>query len=317
MASAKLKTRLELELAPITRGIESAFALLPAACRPCATHVMAAGGKRLRPFLVVMFARLMGNGDAAVYPLAASMELLHAATLLHDDILDNAQARRGQPAAHTLFGIPATILAGDALLACGNAVVASYRKPALCQAYSEATMRTAAGEIAEMAAVGRPDLALADYLAIAQGKTGCLIAQSCAMGAIFAGAPDAEAELAATFGANLGAAFQIVDDALDFAPFAQTGKPSGSDLREGKPTPPIMFYRRDLPDKAAFDSRFGRFSQAEADAVSAAIAPYAAESLALADQFLDQARAALTAFPDCEEKQILAEMTDYIRNRRS
>lgn len=319
MADSLFRNRLAAEMPHMEAGIAQALAAMPSCSGVCATHVISAGGKRLRPFLAVIFAALTGNRDGAIYKLGASMELLHAATLLHDDILDKAQTRRGKPAAHVKFGLTETILAGDAMLALGNAIVASFNSPELCAAYSEATMRTAEGEIMEMAALGRPDLALPEYMAIAAAKTGCLIAESCALGAIFSGAEAEEIECARRFGANLGLAFQIVDDTLDFAPEEQTGKPRGGDLREGKATPPLMFYRRSLEEsgRARFDAGFGSFSDAETQRIIAAIGPYVAESLALADQCLDEARDALNGFAQNPEKTVLLDMAEYVRNRRS
>ena len=238
MATLLLKARLALELPPINAALNRAARDLPEAVRPVAQHIFDAGGKRLRPLLTVLTARLCGYDNEDIYDLAVTLEMLHAATLLHDDVLDNAATRRGQPAAHTLFEVTPTILAGDALLSHANSMVADYGDPRLCRCFSEATSRTATGEILEIAAQRRVDTSAEAYEEIVRGKTAWLIRAACQMGALRAGAPDALVEAVAAYGENVGMAFQMVDDALDFAPESETGKPTGGDVREGKLTPP-------------------------------------------------------------------------------
>ena len=127
-----LKARLALELPPINKALSRAAEGLPHPVRPIARHIFEAGGKRLRPLLTILMARLLGYDKKDIYDLAVTMEMLHAATLLHDDVLDNADTRRGKPAAHTIFNATSTILAGDAMLAHANALVARCGDPRLC-----------------------------------------------------------------------------------------------------------------------------------------------------------------------------------------
>lgn len=319
MAQSLLKQRLAKELPTINSALENAISALPGPCQPVARHVIAAGGKRLRPFLTLLMARLTGAPGSEVYRLGSTMELLHGATLLHDDILDQAQLRRGQPAAHAIYGPSATILAGDAMLALGNAMIAEFNQAALSNAYSIATMETAAGEILEMSSLRNPQITEDEYIAIVRGKTACLIAESCRLGAIY-GSGDAEiAQIAAAYGENLGIAFQLVDDALDFAPATQTGKPAGGDLREGKLTTPLRLYRASLnaDARAEFDEDFqhGSLSEAGEAKIYANIQPFVARSLGLADTYLHKALACLEPFPVCEELEILQAMPAYIRKR--
>lgn len=318
MASTQLQNRLAKETADIDAALMAELDHLPSPCQPVARHIIAAGGKRLRPFLAVISARMFGYGQNDIYRLGASLEMLHAATLLHDDVLDNADARRSQPAAHILHGASAAILGGDALLALGNAIVASFHNPALSLAYSRATMQTAAGEVLEMASLRDPGLTDSQYLAIVKGKTACLIAQACVMGAIIAKASQEQIQQCEAFGENLGIAFQLVDDALDFAPESQTGKPKGGDLREGKFTPPLRLYRKSLaPDiRAEFDKAFQSGSFPAPETVINAIAAFATPSLALANEPLAKARDALSHLPRNAENAILAEMAEYVRLRR-
>ena len=158
-----LKARLALELPPINKALSRAAEGLPHPVRPIARHIFEAGGKRLRPLLTILMARLLGYDKKDIYDLAVTMEMLHAATLLHDDVLDNADTRRGKPAAHTIFNATSTILAGDAMLAHANALVAQCGDPRLCLCFSEATSRTAAGEILEIAAQHQVETSAEEY----------------------------------------------------------------------------------------------------------------------------------------------------------
>lgn len=320
MAAIALRDWMADEAVKVDAEIDRAILELPPQVQPVAKHILSAGGKRIRPLLTVLFARLQGYEGDEVYRLAASMELLHAATLLHDDILDSAVKRRGQPAAHTLFGVVKTILAGDALLAHGNAIVASFGRPELLECYSRATVETAAGEILEIDMLGNPDWPASSYQAMTAGKTAALIGQACRMGARFGGASRTEAESALAYGAQLGRAFQLVDDVLDFAPETQTGKPAGGDVREGKMTPPLRLYRQSLAeaDRAAFDESFknGTFSDADISQICASVCSLAPEALKEADACLEKARLALTLVPGGKEKGLLNEMVGYVRSRK-
>lgn len=317
----KLKEAIAAELAPINRALADALNELPAPARPVARHIFEAGGKRLRPFLTVRTARLFGHAADDIYRLSITMEMLHAATLLHDDVLDNAARRRGHPAAHTVFPPASAILAGDALLAGANAIVASFGLPALSVAFSRATSETAAGEILEISLLGRVDVSAVEYLEMARGKTGWLLAESCRMGAIFAGADEGAQQDALDYGMNLGLAFQIVDDVLDFAPAEATGKPTGGDAREGKFTPPLRLYRASLKERerAEFDRAFmaGKIDEAQAAKIAAKIRELGIDRKARreAESCLFKAREALSQMPESPEKKILYLMTEYVAGR--
>ena len=146
-----LRTFIEQEQPSINAALAEAAAELPASIMPIAQYAMGNGGKRLRPLLTVLVARLLGYADNDIYSLAAAMEMFHVATLLHDDVMDNAEMRRGSTATHKVFGVTETILAGDALLAKGNQIVAGFGDPRLTAATSDAIAQTANGEILEIA----------------------------------------------------------------------------------------------------------------------------------------------------------------------
>ena len=319
--STALTIRLAAELPAISHALDQAVDALPASVQPVARHVLYAGGKRLRPFLTVLFARLWGYRENDIYLLAAAVEVLHVATLLHDDVLDDAITRRGKPAAHMLFGVVPAILAGDALLAHANRLVAEYGDCRLNACLAEATVRTAAGEIQEINYQRRVDQTTEIYSEIITDKTAWLIRASCEVGALRAGADQNGLDLAAQYGLQLGMAFQLVDDALDFAPPEETGKPSCGDVREGKLTPPLRLYREHLAptERAAFDTDFcsGGLDDAAAQAIGARIRKlgFDAKGRQLADMHLEQARIALHALPDNPERSILEHIIAHVRNR--
>ncbi len=319
---SELKARLAHELPHIEKALAQACAALPASVRPTAEHIFSAGGKRLRPFLTIITARLLGYAEDDIYSLAVTMEMLHAATLLHDDVLDDAVTRRGQAAAHTLFGTASTILAGDALLAAANTLVASFDDVRLCRCFSDATMQTASGEILEIQYMRRVDQDASVYDAIVLGKTAWLLRASCLLGALKASVSQEVLKSVAAYGQALGMAFQLVDDALDFAPEAVTGKPTGGDILEGKLTPPIRLYRAQLAEaeRVRFDAAFtqGTFTKDDAAYMGAEICRLGLDvkTRDMASKALNEAREALQTLPQGEEQIILQQMTDFVQNRQ-
>ncbi len=321
-AIAQLKIAFLKELPAINAAIQAEIDTLPPLVRPVASHVMDAGGKRLRPMLTLLFARALGFRGDHLPTLACALEFLHSATLMHDDILDHADLRRGRPAAHTVFGITPTILAGDVLLALANEIVARTGNAALTSCISKAIMQTATGEIMEIAAVRNPRLTRAEYIEIITGKTAYLIQAACEFGAIAAGASDRVREQAVAFGLNLGIAFQLVDDALDYTARPDTsGKPLGGDLREGKFTLPLFLYLESLdPDTRAArhrDLADPDLDSARQDAIIAEIVAqgWAWKTREAARSYLSLASRAVDVLPECQEKMLLGAMIGFVLNR--
>jgi octaprenyl-diphosphate synthase len=313
---------LHREIPRIDEVIRKETASLDPLVRPVAEHVMLAGGKRLRPVLCILCARSFGFRAAEVYPLGAALEFLHSATLLHDDILDNATLRRGKPAAHVRFGAAKTILAGDVLLALANKLVAGYETPALMHSLSEAIIQTASGEILELSSIGNPFISRDEYFRIITGKTAFLISSAMECGAILAACPARNRAAAARYGLNLGIAFQLVDDALDFTAREEiSGKPRGGDLREGKFTMPLLLYLDDLGEKerAILASRItgGTLDEDElGDLLRRIESRHCAEQTReMARHYLQEARDALELFPSGEERALLEMVIEYVRNR--
>ena len=309
----------------INAALAEAVAALPASVRPVAEHVLGPGGKRLRPLLTVFTARLLDYTESDIYPLAAAVEMFHTATLLHDDVLDNADLRRGQTAAHRRFGVAEAILAGDALLAGGNKLVAASGDPRLTSVAAEAIFQTAAGEILEIEHQGQIAGDLSTYLEIVTGKTAWMLRAACEFGAFKSGAEEARVRAAAEYGLNLGIAFQLVDDALDFSPSENTGKPEGGDVREGKFTPPLFFYHESLSqeERGVFARAFRErsFSDDEVRRVTHLVRErgYDSKTRAIADVYLDKARDALdkltAGLPASPERDILAGFIGHVRDR--
>lgn len=315
-------TRVIAEEQPaINAALERYVEELPGGARPVARHVLSAGGKRLRPLLTVLTGRALGSRNEGLFTLGAAIEMLHAATLLHDDILDNSPLRRGKPAAHTVFPTASVVLAGDALLAKAMLMVSAFGDTRLTDCISMAVMRTAEGEIAEFDLLRNLDASHADYLDVITGKTAWMLRASCELGALLAGAGGNLVEAAAVFGLELGIAFQMVDDALDFSPPVDTGKPRGGDVREGKATPPLLFYAASLePERArAFRRQFseGTFTPEELEALceEVCVAGHARQTRELAEKHLSVAADVLGRFPESKEKVVLRQMVDYIQYR--
>ena len=205
-------------------------------------YIIFSGGKRLRPVLYLLAAAAAGGQGQARQ--AAIFEYLHAATLLHDDVVDEAGLRRGRPAARTKYGNDAVILVGDFLFSKSYSLAAEVADHRFVNALTDCTTLMAEGQVLELLFTGDYELAEADYRRVIQAKTAVLIAASCQMGAIFAGAEDAMIQALYTYGMELGMAFQMVDDALDYVGTEhEFGKPVGHDLAEGKITLPFIFAR--------------------------------------------------------------------------
>lgn len=308
--------------APVEDALHQALASLPAPVQPIASHILNAGGKRLRPMLVVLVANALGYRQPDLYRLASSVELIHMASLLHDDVLDGAVLRRGQSAAHQQFGVNQAILAGDAILAHANFLITRFKNNALTACLADAISRTSSGEIMEIAAQ-RSLGSTAQYLEIIIGKTAWLMRAACELGALHAQADAILLEAIASYGLNLGIAFQIIDDALDFAPSAQTGKPCGGDLREGKYTPPVQLYTDSLQgaERADFIRHFqsGSFADAHINEISAAIQArgFDSQTRAMAQDYLNSAQSALEPLKPSPEKQLLFDILDMVRMRKA
>jgi len=199
------------------------------------------GGKRIRPLLVVLASRLCGNSGSEIYRLACAFEYLHAATLFHDDIIDRSDTRRGTPTVNMEFGSTVAILAGDFLHAYAMSLVGRFSGEAGLNVFCKATAGMVDGEFMQLRNSGDYDLSEQDYHDVIMGKTGLLISASCEIGAMYGGGNKEQIFALQSYGENLGCAFQIIDDLLDYqGDSAKTGKTVGNDLVEGKMTLPLI-----------------------------------------------------------------------------
>ncbi len=204
-------------------------------------YIISAGGKRIRPMLVLLFARALGFNGPERYELAATVEFIHTATLLHDDVVDESALRRGRETANALFGNAASVLVGDFLYSRAFQMMVSVKRLRVLEVLADATNVIAEGEVLQLMNMHDPDLAVEDYLRVIRYKTAKLFEASARLGAVLAGADSPLEETCASYGRALGTAFQLVDDLLDYEGLsAQMGKNVGDDLREGKPTLPLL-----------------------------------------------------------------------------
>ena len=238
---------LSTEVPRIDTVLRQELETLPALLRPVAMHIATLPGKRLRPLICLATARCLGETGQAIYPLATALEIMHCACLLHDDILDDASTRRGATSAHLKYGAKLVILAGDAMFALAGGLMARSQNPRLTAIFSTAIGRAAAGQALEASRLFCPDFDQDHYTNVIAGKTAALFEASALIGAEAAAASKEQCDAAAGFGFNFGMAFQIMDDIMDFQPTAETGKPCGGDLLEGKLTPPAFLWLESLP----------------------------------------------------------------------
>ncbi len=206
-----------------------------------AGYITGAGGKRIRPQLVLLFANALGFQGPERFELAAIVEFIHTATLLHDDVVDESELRRGRKTASALFGNAASILVGDFIYSRAFQMMVSVNRMRVLEVLSDATNVIAEGEVLQLMNMHDADLSVAEYLKVIRFKTAKLFEASARLGAVLADAAPAVEESCADYGRSLGTAFQLIDDVLDYeGSTAELGKNVGDDLREGKPTLPLL-----------------------------------------------------------------------------
>ena len=215
-----------------------------------AAHILNSGGKRIRPLLLLLCARLCGYAGREHHQLGSLVEFIHTATLLHDDVVDDADIRRGRQTARKVWGNQVSILVGDYLYSKAMCQVVEFRSQKINEVLAEACKKMAEGEVLQLYYNGNPAMPEGDYIKIVEHKTAGLIAASCRMGAILADASEAQQDSVFRFGQYLGIAFQVVDDTLDYtANGASLGKTLGQDLRQGKATLPLLHLLNHCSDR--------------------------------------------------------------------
>ena len=321
---SSLVALVEADMAATNRAIvdrmDSPVALIP----QLAAHIVAAGGKRLRPLLTLASARMCGYQGARHVQLAACVEFIHTATLLHDDVVDESLLRRGLSSANSVFGNKASVLVGDFLFARAFQLMVADGSLRVLDILSHAAATIAEGEVLQLVTQHDLSTPMDRYLDVIRGKTAALFIAACQVGAVVAERPAPEEQGLADYGANLGMAFQLVDDALDYAADqAKLGKTVGDDFREGKVTLPVLVaYRAGSEADRAFWRRTIEASEqtdADLDHALGLIADTGAIGATLeeARRFAGDAKAALAVFPASAYRDALVAVADYTVSRVS
>jgi octaprenyl-diphosphate synthase len=287
-----------------------------------ANHLISSGGKRLRPMLTLAMAKLTGyQGDGHI-KLAAAVEFMHTATLLHDDVVDESDMRRGKPAARKLWGNEASVLVGDFLLGQAFKMMVEVGSLRALDILSNAAAIIAEGEVMQLGAAKNTATTEDEYLAVIRAKTAELFAAASEVGPVLTNRPKAEAAACRSFGMNLGIAFQLVDDALDYGgKSAKLGKNIGDDFREGKITLPVVLsFRRGSESERAFWTRAlerGEIGDKDLETAVGLMIKHRAleDTIKRAQHYGAIARDALALFPASDMKQGLEEAVEFCTAR--
>jgi octaprenyl-diphosphate synthase len=316
---SRIRPDLERIEAEIDRHLTSSVPLIAVVGR----YIMGSGGKRLRPLLMILSARLCGYQGTQDAPLAVVFEYIHAASLLHDDVVDKAEFRRNNPAANTLWGNPAVVLVGDFLYSKSFLMTVAYNSIKILRVLSETTTEMAEGEVLQHIHADNLEIDEKEYLEVINRKTAVLISAACQVGAIFGGADEAQEEALRLYGHHLGIAFQLIDDTLDFTgKLEELGKPIGNDVQEGKATLPLIhaLHHTRAEEKEQLRRIFS------SDKISANDFEHLQDlvirsggidrTVRLAMAHVQQAKDALAIFPNSHSREVLLDIADYVIHRR-
>ena len=291
--------------------------------REIASHLLFSGGKRLRPLLMIHSARICGYNTGYEILFSIIFEYLHAATLLHDDVVDEADMRRGKKAAHTLWSTPKVVLTGDFLLARALAIAAQTRETRVISVIAKITQAMSQGEIDQLDKKGRKDLSEQEYFEIIERKTAVLIQGACRSGAIIAKVSREKEKALASYGYHLGMAFQMADDLLDYTATAEElGKNPGADYREGKLTLPLIYslskasskereWMHQVISEPVFDKN--QFENLTEKITGLGGIAYTRQQ---AEDHVEKAKDLLGVFKDSDSKSLLHLIADYSIQRK-
>lgn len=317
----KLLEGLRRDLFEIERAIEGQLSASVPLAKEVSRYIIRSGGKRLRPLLFVLSARLCGHCNDKEVKLSPIFEYIHVASLLHDDIIDKARIRRGRPSANVIWGNTIPILAGDFLYSTALSLATSSGNLKLVSILSEATKDLAQGEILEIEKTGKLDLSEEEYFEVISKKTAKLIAAACRLGAVLAHAPLEKEEALNHYGYNIGLAFQIMDDILDYVGSEKEfGKPTGKDLKEGKITLPLIYTlkRCSREERKEIVTLFRRRTKKDIGRIVERVKAYGGLDYAKnrARELVDKGKTALVVFPEGPIKDTLKEMAEFIIKRK-
>ncbi|MFJ6696130.1 polyprenyl synthetase family protein [Streptomyces sp. NPDC091272] len=319
-----LETDVQTGLAAVEEGLLDATKSEVPFITEAAQHLVRAGGKRFRPLLVMLSSQFGDPHAPGVVPSAVVVELTHLATLYHDDVMDEADVRRGVPSANARWGNSVAVLTGDFLFARASHILADLG-PEAVRIQAEAFERLVTGQILETAGPRDGRDPIGHYLDVMSGKTGSLIAVACRFGAMISGADESVTDILTQYGERLGTAFQLADDVLDIASDShESGKTPGTDLREGIPTLPVLHLRamtrahgrpEDVELCALLDGDLS--GDEELAEVLRRLRAHPALEQARRDtvRYAEEARATLAPLPECYAKSALAELCDAVVHR--
>ncbi len=288
-----------------------------------AEHIIAGGGKRLRPLIVLLAARACGYRGSSHIDAAAFIEFIHTATLLHDDVVDGSERRRGRHTANSVYGNSASVLVGDFVYSRAFQMMAAIGSQRVMEIMSQATNVIAEGEVLQLMNAGDPDTTQQRYLEVIYRKTAKLFESGAEVAAVLAGASPSQQRALAEYGKHLGTAYQLIDDVLDYqSDPAERGKNLGDDLAEGKPTLPLIHALRLSEDKAVKQMIRGAIEQGGLDQLEVIVATIESTGALeytrrLAQDEASQALTALHALPETPCKQGLAALARFAVERSS
>ena len=285
-------------------------------------HSLLGEGKRLRPLFFILSCQLCNYHESDMYPLSTVFECLHAASLLHDDVLDNASMRRGRSSVNKIWGNSTAVLMGDFLFSKSSRMAVEKRHIELLKVFADTAIRMTEGQMLELVNTHNWNITRREYMGIITSKTADLLSAACACGGIVAGANKADIQALTNFGLNMGIAFQIVDDVFDYTSTVEkSGKPIGNDLREGKITLPLIYTLNYLEkgEKDRLEHLFKNAKASEKDHVK--IIELVQNNGAInkcrkeAQDYANRAETYLSLFPDSPTKESLLKLNQFIVNR--
>ena len=302
----------------ILLNMESGVSLIP----QIASYLIAAGGKRIRPLLTLACTRLYGDTGERPFNLAASVEFIHTATLLHDDVVDGSDQRRGKKAANLVFGNQASVLVGDFLFSRAFQLMVEDGSIKVLKILSDASAIIAQGEVKQLTTANNLTTTMEDYIEVVSAKTAALFAAACEIGPVIADAGELQENAMREYGMCLGIAFQIVDDVLDYSATQQKlGKSIGDDFQEGKMTAPVIIALAcaDAQDKEFLIRTIEHKDQKDGDLeqMQQILLKYNAleQGMNMAKSYAEKAKDALKDTPQCELRELLADLITFTIER--
>lgn len=310
------------DLAAVENKLREIFSSDSTAIRLIGEHILSSGGKRLRPLFLILSADLAGYKGKDRITLASIIEAIHTASLLHDDVVDGAEMRRGKTASHRIWGNQIAILVGDFLYANALRIAVLQRNQRIMEALSEATTRMTEGEVLQLQRIADPEITEDEYMRIISAKTGALISAACRVGAILGGFQAETEDALGRFGMKTGVVFQIVDDILDYmAESKELGKNLGKDLDEGKITLPLIYLLKRASETEVKEIKeiinTEKPSSEKLERILYLFEKYCVieDSLRKAQSLMIQAKSELDIFSPSQQKDALLMLADYAITR--